>query len=249
MGLKKTDLKGAVTALLPGDPDRVPMIASYLSNAREVALKREFKTFFGYINKIPVIVTSTGIGGPSTSICVEELAQLGVRDFIRVGSTCAIQENIAPGDIIIPTAAVRLDGSSTDFAPIQFPAVGDFHITNALIKSAGQLKLTHHVGICATTSTFYQGQERYDSFSGNVPSRLQGCLKEWQSLGVLNFEMEAAPLFTMCSTMGLKAGCVCGVVANRTNSEAIVPNDLFKQVEKHISRIAINAVRLLKEKH
>ncbi|MCP4150906.1 MAG: nucleoside phosphorylase, partial [bacterium] len=140
LGLKKTDLKEAVTALLPGDPDRVPMIASYLSNAREVASKREFKTFFGYINKIPVIVTSTGIGAPSTSVCVEELAQLGIRDLIRGGSPGAIQENIAPGDIMIPTAAVRLDGSSMDFAPIQYPAVADYYITNALIKSAGQLK-------------------------------------------------------------------------------------------------------------
>ena len=113
------------------------------------------------------------------------------------------------------------------------------------MKSAEDLGLKFHVGITASTDTFYQGQERYDSFTGFVPAHLRGSLKEWQQMKVLNFEMEAATLFTMCSTMGLKGGTVCGVVANRVEGEKLIHKELFVQSEQNAIRTAVGAVRLL----
>src|SRR5579883_3053174 len=177
----------AKIALLPGDPFRVPLIAEHLREAKEVAHQREFRSYLGSIDSEPVLVTSTGCGGPSVSVCVEELAQIGVRTFIRVGSTGAIQEHINVTDLVISNAAVRLDGASKSFAPVEYPAVSDLSVTNALVESAERQDFVFHVGITASTDTFYQGQERYDSFSGFVPAHLRGSLKDWQKMNVLNY--------------------------------------------------------------
>jgi uridine phosphorylase len=243
--LDKKTIREAKVALLPGDPFRVPNIAKYIDNAKEVSHKREFMSYLGTLDGEPVLVTSTGCGGPSVSICVEELAQIGVDTFIRVGSTGAIQEYIEVSDVVISNAAVRLDGASRSFAPLEYPAVSHIDVTCALMEAAFDLNLTAHVGITASTDTFYQGQERYDSFKGKVPRHLQGSLKEWQELNVLNFEMEAATLFTMCSALGLKAGTVCGVVANRTRSEKVTSPELFIQGELNAIRTAVEAAKLL----
>ncbi|TBL36312.1 uridine phosphorylase, partial [Klebsiella oxytoca] len=138
-----------------------------------------------------VIVCSTGIGGPSTSIAVEELAQLGIRTFLRIGTTGAIQEHINVGDILVTTAAVRLDGASLHFAPMEFPAVSDFECMNALYKAAKDNGSTVHVGVTASSDTFYPGQERYDTYTGRVVRRFKGSMKEWQEMGVMNYEMES----------------------------------------------------------
>lgn len=238
-------IRGAKIALLPGDPFRTPLIAKHLDDAQEVSFQREFCSHLGSLDGIPVLVTSTGCGGPSVSVCVEELAQIGVRTFIRVGSTGAIQEHIEVTDAIITNAAVRLDGASRSFAPIEYPAVSDFQVTTALAASAQDLGLNYHIGITASTDTFYQGQERYDSFTGFVPAHLRGSLKEWQSMHVLNYEMEAATLFTMCASMGLRAGTVCGVVANRTRSEKVASQEQFRIGESNAVKIAVGAVRKL----
>ncbi len=184
-----------------------------------LAAHREFTSWLGWIDDAPIVVCSTGIGGPSTSIAVEELAQLGVRTFLRVGTTGGIQPGVEPGDVIVSTAAVRLDGASTHFAPMEFPAVADFECTTALVAAARANGATLHVGITASSDTFYPGQERYDTYSGRVVERFRGSMAEWQSMGVLNFEMESATLFTMCASQGLRAGCVAGVLVNRTQQE------------------------------
>lgn len=243
--LTASKINNAKIALLPGDPFRVPLIAEHLDGASEVAYQREFRSYLGEVDGEPILVTSTGCGGPSVSVCVEELAQIGVETFIRVGSTGAIQEFINVTDIVISHAAVRLDGASRSFAPPEYPAVSDLDVTNALVQTATKIGVPFHVGITASTDTFYQGQERYDSFTGFVPRHLRGSLKEWQSLNVLNFEMEAATLFTMCNVLGLRAGTVCGVVANRTASEKVTSKEAFIQGEQNAIKIAVGAARLL----
>jgi uridine phosphorylase len=185
------------------------------------------------------------VGGPSLSICVEELARLGVRDFIRIGSAGSIQEHIHVTDVVIFNGAVRLDGASRSFAPIEYPAVADFEVTNALVESAKEKGVTFHVGIAASTDTFYQGQERYDTYTGFVPAHLRGSINDWRAMRVSTFEMEAATLFTMCSTMGLRAGCICGIVAKRTLSEELATAELFKKCEQNAIEIAMGAVSRL----
>lgn len=238
------DTRGATLALIPGDPGRVARIASFLEEPEEVAAYREYTTYRGKLRGRPVLVTSTGIGGPSTSICVEELAQLGVRTFLRIGTTGSIQQHVKKGDIIITQGAVRLDGASTHFAPVEYPAVSDFFTTAALVDAARAMKVTAHVGITASSDTFYPGQERYDTYSGHVASRFRGSMKEWQALGVLNYEMESATLFTMCQALGLKAGCVLGVIANRLASEEPDPM-VIKDTEDRAIRTALKGAEIL----
>lgn len=243
--LDQATIKGAQVALLPGDPGRVPLIAEHLKGAKQVSNQREFCSYLGELDGEPVLVTSTGCGGPSVSICVEELATIGVTTFIRVGTTGAIQDFINPGDVVISSAAVRLEGASRHFAPIEYPAVADIWVTNALIAAATKAQIAYHVGITASTDTFYPGQERYNTFTGYVPRHLRGSLEEWRALRVLNYEMEAATLFTMCATMGLDAGTVCGVAANRVRSEHAVDKELFRKAEQNATATAIGAVRIL----
>ena len=219
LGLNASDISGATLAIVPGDPDRVARIAQLLDEPRALAAHREFTSWIGKLDGNSVVVCSTGIGGPSTSIAVEELAQLGVTTFLRVGTTGGIQPNVNPGDVIVTTGAVRLDGASLHFAPMEFPAVADFESTTALVAAARDSGSTTHVGITASSDTFYPGQERYDTTTGRVVERLRGSLDEWQSMGVLNYEMESATLFTMCASSGWRAGCVAGVLVNRTQQE------------------------------
>jgi uridine phosphorylase len=219
LGLNASDINGASLAIMPGDPERVERIAQLLDEPQALAAHREFTSWTGKLDGNSVVVCSTGIGGPSTSIAVEELAQLGVTTFLRVGTTGGIQPNVNPGDVIVTTGAVRLDGASLHFAPMAFPAVADFECTTALVAAARDSGSTTHVGITASTDTFYPGQERYDTTTGRVVERFRGSLDEWQSMGVLNYEMESATLFTMCASSGWRAGCVAGVLVNRTQQE------------------------------
>jgi uridine phosphorylase len=236
-------------ALLPGDPFRVLKIAEKIreqlgGDIEELAWKREFKTIRCSINKLSVLVTSTGIGGPSTSIVIEELAMLGVKTFIRVGTTGAIQKGIMPGDVIITTGSVRLDGASTHYAPIEYPAVADYEVIDSLIQAAKKSKVRYHVGITASSDTFYPGQERYDSFTGYVPKKFQGSLKEWQRLHVLNYEMESSTVFSLCSAMGLRGGCVCGAIVNRTTKEGITERAI-KVGEENAIKVAVASLEYL----
>ncbi|WP_417605147.1 uridine phosphorylase [Oceanimonas baumannii] len=244
LGITDEDLQGATVAILPGDPERVERIAEHLANPRHLASKREFTSWLGDLDGKPVVVCSTGIGGPSTSIAVEELAQLGVRTFLRIGTTGAIQPEVEVGDIIITTGAVRLDGASAHFAPMAFPAVADFDCTSALVDASREQGVAPHVGITASSDTFYPGQERYDTHSARLLRRFQGSMKEWQTMGVLNYEMESATLLTMCASQGLKAGCVAGVIVNRTKQETPDESTL-KNIEQSAIEIVVGAARRL----
>lgn len=244
LGLTRNDLQGADVAILPGDPGRVSKIAEQFDTHVEVASNREFTSSLGFAGDVPVVVCSTGIGGPSTSIAVEELAQLGVRTFLRVGTTGAIQDHIAVADVIVTTGSVRLDGASQHFAPLEYPAVADHACTSALVAAADRLGVTSHVGITASSDTFYPGQERYDTVSGYVNRRFAGSRDEWTALHVLNYEMESATLFTMCSANGWRAGMVAGVLVNRTTQE-IPDASVHHRVEAAAVSVAVGAARSL----
>ena len=237
-------LEGATLAIVPGDPARPALIAEHLDRPRHLASNREFTSWLGYLDNTPMVVCSTGIGGPSTSIAVEELAQCGVRTFLRVGTTGAIQPDIAVADVIVTQAAVRLDGASHHFAPAEYPAASSFECTRALVEAAEASGFPAHVGITASSDTFYPGQERYDTVSGRVVQRFRGSAAEWESLGVLNYEMESATLFTMCATQGWRAGCVAGVLVNRHQQETPDP-DTVELAERRAVSVVIEAARRL----
>jgi uridine phosphorylase len=242
LGITAADLKGATVAIIPGDPDRVPKIAAEMENPVQLASHREYNVYLAELDGKSVVVCSTGIGGPSTSIAVEELAQCGVRTFLRVGTTGAIQSDVNVGDMIVSTGSVRLDGASSHFAPLEFPAVPDFAVASAMKEAVEESGAKVHMGITASSDTFYPGQERYDTFSGRVVKRFQGSMQEWQDMGVLNFEMESATLFTMCASSGLKAGCVAGVIINRTQKE-IPDHTTLKETETRSIKVVVAAAR------
>ncbi len=248
INISRRDIKGAELALLPGDPERAESIAdtlvkTYGGKKRALARKREFVSFLAETPLANIVVTSTGIGGPSTSIAVEELASLGVRRFIRVGTTGAIQPHIAIGDVVITTGAVRLDGASRHYAPVEFPAVAHHTIVCALIEGARKLGIDYHVGVTASSDTFYPGEERTDSYRKYVIRALRGATKEWQALGVLNYEMESATLLTMTASMGLEGGCVTGVI-NRARHGSITERAL-RMGERNVIEVAVASVEYL----
>jgi len=223
LGLTKAMLDGATLAIVPGDPERVKRIAELMDNATFLASHREYTIYLAYIDAKAVVVCSTGIGGPSTSIAVEELAQLGVRTFLR---------------------SVRLDGASLHFAPLEYPAVADFNATTAMVAACRDMDIEPHVGITASSDTFYPGQERYDTVSGRVIRQFKGSMQEWQELGVLNYEMESSTLFTMCASQGWAAACVAGVIVNRTQQE--IPDEAtMKKTESHAISIVVAAAKKL----
>jgi uridine phosphorylase len=245
LGLSKQMLNGATLAIIPGDPARVKKIAEFMEDAVLLASHREYTSYLAYINGQAVVVCSTGIGGPSTSIAVEELAQLGVTTFLRVGTTGAIQPQVKIGDLIITQAAVRLDGASLHFAPMEFPAVADFTCTTALLTACRDAGINPHIGITASSDTFYPGQERYDTVSGRITRRFKGSMQEWQDLGVLNYEMESSTLFTMCASQGWRAACIAGVIVNRTEQEIPDPASMEKTETKAIAMVVAAAAKLL----
>ncbi|MBW2039529.1 MAG: uridine phosphorylase [Deltaproteobacteria bacterium] len=249
LALGKEDIQGAEFAFLSGAPERVPKLTrAFDPQSKEIAYQREFRSWLGRIEGIPVLVTSTGIGGPSTSIAIEELAQLGVMTFIRVGTTGAIQREIEVGDVIITTGSVRMDGASTHYAPLEYPAVAHHEVLQTLIEAAQEVNppggFNYHIGITVSVDTFYPGQERYDTYSQYVIRGLQGSLEEWQRLHALNYEMESATVLTLCSTLGLRGGCVTGVLVNRTLAGE-TKRSQGERAEDNAIAVAVEAMRKL----
>lgn len=248
--LHKAMIDGAQEVLMPGDPFRVEHIAKEIvsrfgGEAQKLAWHREYCTYLARTDNRNFLVTSTGIGGPSTAIAVEELAKIGVKTFIRVGTTGAIQNRLKIGDVVITTGAVRLDGASKDYAPVEYPAVADHNVVSALIEGARKSGISYHVGITASSDTFYPGEERNDTYSGYVLRRLRGSTDEWSSLNVLNFEMEAATLFTMTSCLGLKGGCMTAVINVRGIQGEAVTGDALKIGEANLIKASVSALEFL----
>src|SRR5579864_7261021 len=205
------------TVLLPGDPGRVPVLASAWDEREEVAHHREYRSMRGSYHGAPIAACSTGIGGPSTEIALNELAAIGCRTFLRLGTTGGLQEEIHAGDITISTAAVRWEGASDAYAPPAYPAAASYEAVLALIEACETLGLRYHLGVSASTASFYAGQSRpaFGDYVGLHPDRVERLT----AMGVTNFEMEAATIFTLSSLLGLRAGAACVVIADRFRNE------------------------------
>jgi uridine phosphorylase len=191
---------------------------------------------------------STGAGGGSTSSALEELAEVGAKKFIRVGTTSAIQEHIKPGDLIISSGAVRYDGTSENYVNLNYPAIADYEVTAALIEACEKLGYTYHVGITATTASFFCGQNR-PGFGGYRQSWFEDRYQDLRAANVINYEMEAATVLTLSSLFKIKAGAIFAVVGNRVTDEFV-----YGGVEKSIEAATEAAVILdkwqkLKEKN
>ncbi|MGQ9538226.1 MAG: nucleoside phosphorylase [Candidatus Bathycorpusculaceae bacterium] len=223
--------------LVPGDPDRIPKITKLWESAKEISCHREFRSATGKYKGVPISALSSGIGPACMAIVVNEASAIGVHTFIRVGSTGAIQKSIKCGDLVISSAAVRLDGTSNCYIMPEYPAVVNHEVLLALIEAAETLGISrYHVGVTATTSDFYAGQNR------PVKTKANNVLSALQKAKVLNFEMETATLFTLASLYSLRAGAICAVYANRCTGE-------FKpgEGEENAIKIANETVKILHE--
>jgi len=240
IGLKEGDVGKYV--ILPGDPKRCEKIAQYFENPRLVADNREYVTYTGYLDGEKVSVTSTGIGGPSASIALEELVKVGAQTFIRVGTCGGMSLDVKGGDIVVATGAIRMEGTSREYAPIEFPAVANLDVTNALVSAAKNLGYTYHAGIVQCKDSFY-GQ--HEPESKPVSYELQNRWEAWKRLGCLASEMESAALFVVASYLKVKVGSVFLAVANQEREKLNLENPVVHDTEKAI-KTAIEAIKILK---
>jgi len=230
----------ADSVLLPGNPERVEKITGGWDDHEIVAEHREYRTATGTHEGTPISVTSTGIGSPSAAIAVEELARVGADTFIRVGSCGAIREEASVGDLVITTGGVRQEGTSTEYVREDYPATADDRVVGALVTAAERLGYDYHLGITASTDSFYAGQGRpgFEGFEAAGSDRLVEDLRE---ANVLNVEMEAAAILTLANVYGLRAGAVCTVYANRVTGE------FRTEGERKAAKTASEAVAVLAE--
>ncbi|MBO5657739.1 MAG: uridine phosphorylase [Agathobacter sp.] len=227
--------------ILPGDPKRCAKIAAYFDDPVLMADSREYVTYTGTLDGVKVSVTSTGIGGPSTAIAIDELAKCGAHTFIRVGTSGGMQENIIGGDVVIANGAIRMEGTSREFAPIEYPAVADFEVTNALKQAAVDLGLPHHVGVVQCKDSFF-GQHEPEIMP--VSYELENKWQAWVRMGCLASEMESAALFIAGSFLRVRVGSCFLVVANQERAKLGLPNPQVHDTEPAI-RTAVEAIRKL----
>jgi uridine phosphorylase len=225
--------------LLPGDPNRVERIASFFDEARKVADYRGFITYTGWVGGVRITACSTGIGCPSTAIVVEELTKLGAKTLIRVGTTGAYQPEIEVGDLVVATGAVRSDGTSRAYMPIEYPAVADFDVVSALLEASRGSPLKVHRGIIQSSDAFYAGGDMAPLIESNV----------------LSVEMESSTLFTLACIKRVRAGTILAVDGNLTRNikkgefdSGEKTGELDERVQRAIdeeTKIAVKAVKLL----
>lgn len=240
IGLKEGDVGKYV--ILPGDPKRCEKIAQYFDNPQKVGDNREYVTYTGYIDSEKVSVCSTGIGGPSAAIAMEELAKIGAKIFIRVGTCGGMDINVKGGDIVIATGAIRAEGTSKEYAPIEFPAVANLDVVNALVKASENLEYSFHAGVVQCKDSFY-GQHSPEKMP--VSYELQNKWEAWKRLGCLASEMESAALFVVASYLKVKIGSVFLVVANQEREKLGMDNPVVHDTDKAI-KTAIEAIKILK---
>ena len=227
--------------ILPGDPGRVPKIAKYFDNAVKVGESREFVTYTGYLNGVKVSCTSTGVGGPSASIALEELVACGAKTFIRIGTCGGMQIDVKSGDVIIASGAIRAEGTSKEYAPIEFPAVPNVKVANELAEAAERLGIPHHVGVVQCKDSFY-GQHRPETLPNH--DELLRKWDAWIRLDCKASEMESAALFIVGQYLRVRVGSCFLVVANQTRADAGLENPQVHDTEMAI-KVAVEAMRSL----
>ena len=228
--------------LVPGDPGRTPMIAKFLDGAHEVAFSREYRTFTGKVAGVPVSTISSGMGGPSVAIAVEELSELGVHTFLRVGTFGAAQAQIKMGDLVIAEGSVRTEGTPNGYVPPEYPAIASLDVVNALVAAATAAGAPHHLGIIRSVDALY---------SDLVPDQMprSGELKEelamWSRAGVLGNEMESSTLFIVARIRGRRAGTLDLCVDELGAGEIHHVDQSFMD---RMLKVAVDAIRRLIEK-
>lgn len=239
--IKKGDVGRYV--ILPGDPKRVPVIAGFLDNAKLVADHREYVTYTGYIGDIPVSVCSTGIGGPSASIAMEELYRCGADTFIRMGTCGGIAIDVMGGDAVIATGAIRMEGTSREYAPIEFPAVANYEVVTAIQQAAIKMGVKSHLGIVQCKDAFY-GQHNPEIMP--VSYELLNKWEAWKRLGVLASEMESAAMFVVASFLKVRCGSVFFVVGNQERESLGMDNPKLHDTTQ-ICDLAVRSIKQLIE--
>ena len=230
--------------IMPGDPKRCAKIAQYFDDPVLVADNREYVTYTGTLDGVKVSVTSTGIGGPSASIAMEELVRCGADTFIRIGTCGGMQTEVKSGDVVVATGAIRMEGTSKEYAPIEFPAVPDLKITNALVDAAEDKGYTYHVGVVQCKDAFY-GQ--HEPEVKPVSYELMNKWEAWLRLGCLASEMESAALFIVASHLRVRCGSCFLVVANQEREKLGLENPVVHDTDMAI-QVAVDAIRkLIKE--
>lgn len=227
---------------LPGDPDRVPWIASYLENAQKVAQSREFTTYTGTLDGTHVSVTSTGIGGPSAAIAMEELVALGTHTFLRIGTCGGMQPELVPGALIIPTGAIRMEGTSQEYMPLAFPAVPDFGLTEHLVCAARAAAYDYHTGVVQCKDSFY-GQHSPETMPV-APTLLQNW-QAWKAAGTLASEMESAALFTVAAARHVRCATILQMLWNQERQAVVRDKEHAASDMTHAIEVAVAAMRAM----
>ena len=227
--------------IMPGDPKRCAKIAEFFDDAKLVADSREYVTYTGRLDGVKVSVTSTGIGGPSAAIAIDELSKCGAHTFVRIGTCGGMQEDVMGGDVVIATGAVRMEGTSREFAPIEYPAVANLDVTNALVAAAKSLNIRHHVGVVQCKDSFF-GQHEPEVMP--VSYELENKWQAWLRMGCLASEMESAALFIAGQFLRVRVGSCFLVVANQERAKMGLTNTQVHDTELAI-KTAVEAVRNL----
>lgn len=230
--------------ILPGDPGRVPAIAALFDDAHPVARNREFTTYTGMLLGEKVSVCSTGIGGPSASIAMEELVKCGADTFLRSGTCGGIDTAVKAGDLVVATGAVRYEHTSREYAPIEFPAVPDFEVTNCLVAAAESLGYPCHTGVVQCKDSFY-GQHSPEK--SPVWYELQDKWDSWKRLGVKASEMESAALFVVAAALHVRCGSCFLAIWNQEREKAGLDQDMTVDTTASV-KVAVEALKLLIEK-
>ena len=228
---------------LPGDPKRCVKIAKYLEDAEFVADSREYMTYTGYLAGEKVTVMSTGMGGPSAAIGMEELVAIGADTFIRIGTCGGMDVNVKSGDLVIATGSIRMEGTSCEYAPIEFPAVADLDVINALVEGARQTGVPYHTGVVQCKDAFY-GQHRPETLP-NGPELMRKW-DAWVKLGAKASEMESSALFIVASYLHVRCGTILLTVANQEREKAGLDNPQVHDTDIAV-RAAIKAMKYIIE--
>ena len=230
--------------ILPGDPKRCKKIAQYFEDSVMIADNREYITYTGTLDGVKVSVTSTGIGGPSAAIAMEELARCGADTFVRIGTCGGIQPEVKSGDIVVATGAVRMEGTSKEYAPIEYPAVADLMVVNALVSAAKEKGCEFYTGVVQSKDAFY-GQHEPEMMPAGY--ELINKWEAWKKLGCLASEMETAALYIVAAKLHVRVGACFLVMANQEREKLGLENPVVHDTDMAV-QVAVEAIRkLIKE--
>ena len=239
IGVGKEDVGQYV--IMPGDPKRCEKIAKYFDDAKLVGDNREFVTYTGYLDGVKVSVTSTGIGGPSASIALEELVACGAHTFVRIGTCGGMDVDVCGGDVVIAQAAIRFEGTTKEYCPIEYPAVADIDVLLALREASKQIGVKSHVGVVQCKDAFY-GQHKPELLPNH--EELLRKWDAWLKMGCKASEMESAALFIVGQYLNVRVGSCFLVVANQEREKLGLPNKQAHDTDIAV-KVAVQALRNL----